>query len=320
MQVVTEDFVKDQVVLLRLDLDVPMEKGRIVDDFRLLMALPTLHLCLTHAQQVIILGHIGRPDGKVVDELSVAPIHEWLENHGFTDELESGQLELLENLRFEPGEAAADAKYAHQLAKLGDVFVNEAFAAHHPAASTTILPHLLPHAAGLRFQQEVETLLELRNNPKRPLLAIIGGVKIEDKYPAVQAFAHFCDQVLVGGLLAQKIKEQDLPLAPNVVLGVVEGIDMSAHTINHFIDQIKTAKQLIWAGPIGKYEDPQGNRGNKTLMQTALDEGVEVIVGGGDTEAALSKFIDQCQFASTGGGAMLKLLADGTLPTIQALS
>ncbi len=319
MQVVTEDFVKDKIVLLRLDIDVPLEDGRIVEDYRLQAAIPTLHLCLKHAAQVIVMGHIGRPGGKEVPELSVEPIVNWLAEHGFTDELESEQLDLLENLRFEPGEDAADPKYAHQLARIGDVYVNEAFASHRPAASTTVLPHLLPHAAGLRFAQEVEILTNLRQNPKKPLFGIIGGAKTEDKYPAVLGFAKFCDKVLVGGLLAKKIKDENLTIPDNVVLGVVEGFDMSYHTINHFKDLLKDAQQVIWAGPLGKYEDPSGNKCTTEIAEALINAQIEVIIGGGDTQAALSKYLDKFHFVSTGGGAMLKLLQEGTLPTIEAL-
>lgn len=319
MQVVSAHFVQDKVVLLRMDLDVPLDNGKIVEDFRLRVGLPTLQLCLDHAKQVIIIGHLGRPEGKENPSLSIAPIHQWLEDNGFSHQLQSGKLQLLENLRFEPGEEAADPQFAHQIAKLGDVFVNESFAAHHPAASTTVIPRLLPHAAGLHFAQEVKVLQAVRHEPKKPLIAIVGGIKIEDKYPSVQGLANFCDKVLVGGLLAQKIKDQGLPVAHNVILGVVDGIDMSEHTINYFCDILKDAKQIIWAGPVGKYEEAHGNKGNLSLAQAAIASGAEVIIGGGDTEAALAKNLDQFHFVSSGGGAMLKLLIDGTLPTIAVL-
>lgn len=320
MDVVSPDFVHRQKVLLRLDIDVPIKNGHILDDYRLRVALPTLQMCAKYADQVVIMGHVGRPEGQEDPELSVAPIHKWLEENGFAMELETGQMHLLENLRFEPGEDTCDPKFAHQLARLGDVYVNEAFSAHHPAASTTIVPRLLHHAAGLHFAKEVATLLGARHHPKRPLIAIVGGAKFEDKYQAVLGLAKFCDKVLVGGLLATKIREHHILAPANVVVGTNEGVDLSHHTITHFIDQLGPANQVIWSGPVGKYEDPEGQRGNRALAEVLVHSQAETIVGGGDTLAALEEYLDKFSFVSVGGGAMLKLLIEGTLPTIEVLS
>src|SRR3989344_891339 len=203
MEVVSAYLVKGKKVLLRLDIDVPIEDGKITDDFRLKAGLPTLRLCLENAEEVIVMGHIGRPEGREVAGLSIAPIYQWFKQNGFSNQLESGRLKLLENLRFEPGEEACDINYAKDLASLGNFFVNEAFASYHPAASTTILPTLLPHAAGLRFVAEVAKLTEIRNNPKVPFIGIIGGAKIEDKLPVINALAEKATAVLVGGKLAK---------------------------------------------------------------------------------------------------------------------
>lgn len=132
---------------------------RVAEDFRLKAVLPTLRLCLGSASQVIIMGHLGRPEGVETPDLSVEPIYYWLEDHNFGPQLESGHLKLLENLRFEVGEDDASIDYAHELVNLVDpppskgtgFFVNEAFAAYHKAASTTVLPTILPHGAGFRF-------------------------------------------------------------------------------------------------------------------------------------------------------------------------
>lgn len=319
MQVVTPDLVKDKKVLLRIDIDVPIENGQILDDFRLQANMETIELCLHNASEVILMGHIGRPDGEDPN-LSVAPIVDWLEAH-LDCEWDDEKLKILENLRFESGENDCDLGFAKQLASLGDFFVFEAFAAHHKASSTTILPTLLPHAAGLNFVREVREIREVRENPKRPLIAIVGGTKVEDKYPAVLSLSKFCDMILVGGLLAKLIKEENKPVANNVYLGKLgeNGLDLSDDTIQAFINIIKGAKEVIWAGPVGKYELVEDNIGDQALAKAVIESGAESIIGGGDTEDALKRYLDKLTFVSTGGGAMLEFLTKGTLPTIEAL-
>jgi len=337
MQVVTAHLIKGKKVLLRLDIDVPIEDGRVVDDFRLLAGMPTLELCLESASKVIIMGHIGRPEGKKVEELSVAPVFDWLVEHGFGDELDSGKLQLLENLRFEKGEEEASIYYAKELAALGgfldsytpkaelsqmqSIYVNDAFASHHKAASTTILPMLLPHAAGLQFAKEAETLKEIRENPLKPLVAIIGGVKVDDKLPAALALSKVADQVLVGGKIASELKNRtDLP--ENLILAdlTVDQEDISAETVNIWAPIISSAASVLWNGPLGKVEDPKNNSSEK-IAQLIIESNAKSIIGGGDTVGFLGKLglLDRFGFVSTGGGAMLKFLETGTLPTIEAL-
>lgn len=327
MQVVTPELVKDKTVLLRLDLDVPIENGKVIDDLRLMAGMDTLGLCLEHAKSVIIMGHIGRPGGKVVPELSVKPIVEWLEQGYGHIQLPVGKLHILENLRFEPGEEVCDPAFAKELANYGNFFVNEAFASHHKSASTTVLPNLIPHAAGLNFAHEVKTLLKIRNNPEKPFVAIIGGAKLEDKLPVVEVLAKVADAVLVGGKLPAEIKDKNISIPPNVLIAKMneEGFDISKDAIEGFKKLILNAKQIVWAGPMGKYEDPKYNAGNQELAKAILASNAKIIIGGGDTLNALSEFesefakLDDRCFISTGGGAMLKLLSEGTLPTIEAL-
>jgi phosphoglycerate kinase len=324
MQVVTADLVKGKKVLLRLDIDVPIEDGKVVEDFRLKRGVETLDLCLKNAEKVIIMGHVGRPDFEN-EEFSVAPIYYWLENHDhYQEALQSNKLRLLENLRFEREEDEADLEYAKELAAFGDFYVNEAFAAYHKAASTTLLPTLMPHAAGVNFYKEVERLTEIKKNPKKPLVALIGGAKVEGKYRSVIELSKICDHVLVGGLLAHDIEQRGLEVPHNVVLAKLNesGLDIATVSVGVFSEIIKDAKEIIWGGPMGKYEEEEGNHGNELLARAVIDSGARSIIGGGDTVAALDKIgvIDKFDFVSTGGGAMLKFLSDGTLPTIEALN
>lgn len=332
MQVVTAQLIKDKKVLLRYDFDVPLNRKEsgagsitseweVEDDYRLKAGLETLKLCLENAKQTIIFGHIGRPGGKVVPELSVAPVAKWLKEACLKRKFPLGKLTVLENIRFEEGEDACFAETAMSLASMGDFFVNEAFAAHHEAASTTLLPTLLPHAAGLHFAKEVEVLTKLRENPDKPLIALIGGAKVEDKYDAIIALSKLCQAVLVGGLLPSKIRDGNLEVPANVMLGKMSenGIDLAPETIDSFCLLIKHAKEVIWAGPMGKYEDPEGNKGDLKLAQAVIQSGANSVIGGGDTIAALEFYLDKFKFVSVGGGASLELLTKGTIPSLAAL-
>lgn len=322
MQTVRPDLIRGKKVILRLDLDVPLENGQVKDAFRLKASMDTLRLCLENAAKTTVCGHIGRPGGKVVEDLSVAPISKWIKDYCSSHNFPKGELDVLENLRFEEGEDGVYAEYAMELAKYGDFFINEAFASHHEAASTTLLPKLLPHAAGLRFAKEVEVLTTIRESPQKPLVAIIGGVKLEDKYPAIVELSKIAEAVLVGGLLPLKIRQENKEISANVMLGKLDeaGLDLAVETIESFAKMLTQAKQVVWAGPLGKYEDPKGNQGNLALAQAVIKSGANSVIGGGDTIAALDFYLDKFSFVSVGGGAMIKLLTTGTLPTIEALN
>lgn len=334
MQVVNSSLIAGKKVLLRYDIDVVLEevkdqssnvKTKVVEDFKLEAGIPTLNLCLQNASQVILMGHIGRPEGKVDDSLKVAPIVDWFINKGYEADLDSQKLVILENLRFDSREEAVDLEYAKELASKGDYYVNEAFSSHRPAVSTTILPTLLPHAAGLRFAEEVNKLTEVLENPKKPFVAIMGGAKVKDKLPVIQVLAKKADAVLVGGKLVFEIREQNISLPSNVMVGKLseDGLDIAPETTSAWSSLISKAAMIVWNGPLGKFEDPK-NKQTVEVAKLILDSKAEVIIGGGDSVAALNqagllKQARQKAFVSVGGGAMLKFLSDGTLPTIKAL-
>ncbi|MBI2020729.1 phosphoglycerate kinase [Candidatus Daviesbacteria bacterium] len=354
MQVVTPDLVKGKKVLLRLDLDVAIQNGEIIEDFKIQAGIPTPKLCIQNASKVIILGHLGRPFKVVEDEkggrpenLSLKPVFEWFKKQGFEMDFAqrveqvataSSQVVMLENTRFFHGEIpgpqyhhsctskTCDIDFAKKLASLGDFYVNEAFSSYRPAASTTMLPSLLPHAAGLRFVEEVKKLTEVRENPKKPFIAIMGGGgtgKDEEKFPVIKVLAQKADAVLVGGKLVHEINEQGINLPSNVMVGKLtdNGFDIAPETVESWNRLIMQAKMIIWNGPLGKFEDPK-NDATKKVAELVVESGAETIVGGGDIIAALNQagVLDKISFVSTGGGAMLKLLSEGTLETIEALS
>lgn len=325
MQTVAAQVVVNKKVLLRYDIDVQITNGKVTEDFKLRAGLPTLKLCLENAPQVILMGHLGRPEGKVVPGLSVEPVRKWFAEQGFSEELASGKFKILENLRFDPREEAGDIDFAKELALMGDVYVNEAFGSHRPAVSTTVLPVLLPHYAGLNFAKEVTILSDVRDNPVKPFIAIMGGAKVKDKLPVIEVLAQKADAVLVGGKLVAEIREQNLQLPKNVMVGKIneEGLDIAPETVDAWSSLINKAAMVIWNGPLGKFEDPKYNATQK-IAQILLESTAQIAIGGGDTVAALDQYgllqqMEKKAFVSVGGGAMLKFLTDGTLPTIEAL-
>ncbi|PIU34489.1 phosphoglycerate kinase [Candidatus Shapirobacteria bacterium CG07_land_8_20_14_0_80_39_18] len=348
------DF-KGKKVLVRCDLDVPFENGEVTDETRLEESLSTIKFLLEHEATVILMGHLGRPGGKVVEDLSLRPVAEKLREFLISNvksqmskpnlkcqNLNSFQITenivLLENLRFDPREEGNDLEFAKELASLGDFYVNEAFAASHRAhASIVGVPKLLPHCAGFHFASEVESLSKVLENPKRPFVFVIGGAKPETKLPMVAEFAKKANWVLVGGTLVQSAKcppASDLQCRAGKVqscnsrLKIIvcadltsDGFDINTNSIKKFEEIIKNAGTVVWNGPMGKYEDEKFEAGTRKIAEAIAGFGGFGVVGGGDTIAALKKFglLDKIDYVSTGGGAMLEFLAKGTLPGIKAL-
>ena len=207
-------------VLLRVDFNVPVEDGRIVDDARIQESLPTIRALRDRGAAVIVVAHFGRPAGNVVEDLRVAPLAAHLgellgvrvpvapgvvgpEVERVAAGLGKGDVMMLENVRFEPGEEANDPALAKQLAALADVYVNDAFgAAHRAHASTEGVAHLLPSAAGLLMQREVEFLGGVLTDPAQPLVAIVGGAKISTKIGVMESLLPRVNRMLVGGAMA----------------------------------------------------------------------------------------------------------------------
>jgi phosphoglycerate kinase len=206
--------------LVRVDFNVPMEDGRITDDTRIRGALPTIKHLLDHGASVVLMSHLGRPKNKVVDSLRLAPVAERLaeligcpvktigvtigpEAEVAAQALKPGELLMLENTRFDSREEANDESMARELARLGDVYVNDAFgAAHRAHASTEGVARFLPAVSGLLMEKELVELGSLLNNPERPFVAILGGAKISDKIGVITSLARLVDTLLIGGGMA----------------------------------------------------------------------------------------------------------------------
>jgi phosphoglycerate kinase len=197
-------------VLVRVDFNVPLDGGRITDDTRIRAALPTIERLRERGARLLLAAHLGRPKDRE-PEFSLAPVAERLgelldtevELAPDLDHVPDGYLVMLENIRYEPGETKNDPELAKRLAALADAYVNDAFgAAHRAHASTEGVARLLPHAAGLLLQREVETLTGILEDPARPLVAIVGGAKVTDKIGVLEAFLERADAILIGGAMA----------------------------------------------------------------------------------------------------------------------
>ena len=298
------------------DLDVPVEEGKVVDNTRLQVSTQTIKFLLGKGSKVLLIGHLGRPEGRDQD-FSLKPVAEEFEKllsrpvellseitQPFTD------LALLENIRFWPEEEEKKESFAQKISGLGDFYVNDCFStSHHAGATMLFLPKLLPAYCGLALEKEVTELAQILKNPKRPLLAILAGAKLETKLPAILNMSKIADKVLVAGKLMFAFKEK----LPNIVVASddVDGADIGPASIKRFKEEIALAATIVWNGTMGRYEDPRYLEGTKEIAQAVAASGSYTIVGGGDTVAVLHElgYLTRFNHVSMGGGAMLEFLA-----------
>lgn len=325
--------VSSKRIFLRLDLDVYLENGQILDDSRLWATFDTVQYLIDNNAQVIIAGHLGRPKG-ADRKFTLLPVAQWYErrlnlslSEGKIGEFDGwnfgDSVSILENLRFNSGEEENSEELAKQLSSIADIYVNDAFGnSHRNHASITGVPKFLPHYAGLRLQKEVEELSKILENPTRPLVIIIGGEKIETKLPLVEKMLKVADHVLVGGEIATELPSNDTS-KPNVLVGSLnsEKTDLNAEDIEKFKRVIKTAKTIVWNGPMGVIQKEETQKGTIEIANSIVQSSAHTIVGGGNTVGFLKNagLIDKFSFVSTGGGAMLGFLSGEQLPGLEAL-
>ncbi len=331
---VVDGSIVGKKVFVRGDIDVPLDQGKIEDDSRLKAIWQTIEFLLKHNCSVVLAGHVGRPNGKEDVSLSTKPIAQWVKDKlGVSGEANgvclkgnicgfvvNDKLTVLENLRFDPREEANDAAYGRELASLAEVYVNESFAASERAhASLVGVAAVLPHFAGFRLAKEIEVLSGVVENPKRPLIVVIGGAKLETKLPVINKMVGFADRVVVGGKLlaetANRVPEVlYLDLTP-------DGKDSTVESVGQCQIIFAYAGTIVWNGPLGLFEDYTNQVGTRWIAELIARSKAYKVVGGGDTV----EFLDRCglladfDFVSTGGGAMLTFLAGEKLPGVEAL-
>lgn len=335
-------------VLMRCDFNVPMRDGKVLDLFRIKTSLPTIRMLRDRGHKVVLVTHLGDPGGKVVESLKLAPIAEALRELGISvskaqhmlgkeaknavKHLQPGGVFLLENIRFHEGEERNDVGFSKSLSELGDVYVNDALSVcHRSHASVVGVPSLLPSYAGLHLESEVRILSEIKENPQKPFVVIVGGAKVESKGRVIEQLIKKADIVLLGNLIAEKLeKEQPLLLEfPNVVPaidGIMEGgraLDIGHKTRELFLSKIKDARTVFWTGPLGMVEEERFRSGSLEIAKfLASSPAIRTVAGGGDLAAFLGreKLRESFGHVSTGGGATLHFLAGEKLPGLEVLN
>jgi phosphoglycerate kinase len=336
--------VAGKTVLVRADLNVPLENGEVADDTRIRSSLPTLALLLENrAAAVRVCSHLGRP--KTDDDrakYSMAPVEQRLR-----ELLPDERIRVLENTRFDPGETKNDQAFARELAGGCDVYVNDAFgSAHRAHASTEGVAHLLPAYAGLLLLAELEHLGALLGEVERPFVLISGGAKVDDKLGVLQNLGGRADAVLIGGKMAEQVRVEN-PLdfdvvLPTEVVGASEfaadaesgiypfdalpdgwlGLDIGPDSRERFARVIAGAGTIFWNGPMGVFEWPRFAEGTKAVAEAvAANERAFSVVGGADSVRALNELglAKKISWVSTGGGASLELLEGKELPGVAAI-
>ena len=402
---------KNKTVLVRADFDVPIkqetrnkkQETKILDDTRLKALLPTIKFLLNKkVKKIILIGHLGRPNGRVVNNLSLEPIKNYLEKllkkntrykiqfpNKFQVPNSNYKIFILENIRFFKEEKKNNKKFAKKLASLADIYINECFStSHRKHASIDAIQDFLPSYAGLNLEQEIKNLFSAINKPKKPLVLIIGGAKIETKLPIINNLINKADYILVGGAVANNflkakgfevgksfvdkeyIKEakgilnfQDtrnnfqinskiqnsnkknyklpitycglfLPIdiitqdskikSLNEIKSTDKILDIGPKTIILFSGIIKSAKTIVWNGPMGYFEDKKFSKGTEKIAENIFKNNkAGIIIGGGETGQVIKKLNKNNNkkniFISTGGGAMLEFLAGKKLPGLKKI-
>ena len=376
MRLLKDQDLSNKNVVVRLDLNVPIQDKQIIDSTRIISSVPTIKYLVNKNCKVLLTSHLGRPEeGKFDQDFSMSPVAEKLSeilNHeiDLIDSLDSSdifnttQIQLLENLRFFIGERDNNEKLGNQLANKGDVYIFDAFGtAHRKQASThSAIQQAKFSCAGLLLEKEINSLNKALTSIENPFTAVIAGSKISTKLELIAHLNSKADFIIVGGGIAntflksqgfnvgESLVENDMIeianelynsgkiILPNKVI-VADSIDSNSSTTKN-IDSVsgsdkifdinltsnmseilKNSKTILWNGPIGVFEKEPFQKGTHQLAKTIAGSEAFSLAGGGETIAAINKFInkDEVSYCSTGGGAFLEYMEGKLLPSIEAL-
>lgn len=366
MKNLAEATFSNRTVLLRLDLNIPLESLASSHAIpRLTATLPTIQRLLNYQNRIIILSHLGRPRKKE-QRLSLKPIYRILADllerpitflpslfspacAEAIKKMDDQAIAGLENLRFDPGEESNSRTLARNLARYGQIYVNDAFGcAHRSSASLVAITEFLPSYAGLLLEKEYLTLTNLLRHPARPFVLIIGGAKIDDKLPVIRHLLPRADRILLGGGVANTflaasgvevkkslVDRENLKTARDlqrrsrgkIILPTdyrwhdEKILDLGDETIGRYRHFLRGAKTIFWSGNLGYSEKEEFAVSSQAIARLLADLPATTIVGGGNTTQLLADLdlLNQISFVSTGGSAALRLLAGETLPGIEAL-
>jgi phosphoglycerate kinase len=340
---VDEADVDGKVVLVRSDLNVPLENGGVADDTRIRASLPTLRLLLDRgASEVRVCSHLGRPKtSEDREKYSMAPVRSAVQ-----ELVGDARVHVLENTRFNAGETKNDPEFARELAAGCDLFVEDAFGSAHRAHSSTVgVAELLPAYAGLLLLEELRHLGQLLGDVDRPFVIVAGGAKVEDKIGVLENLGSRADEVLIGGKMAEDVRSEN-PFSFDAVLpsDVVAassfdadaetqvtafdalpegwlGLDVGPATREDFARRIAGARTVFWNGPMGVFEWPRFAEGTFAVARALAGSDGFTVVGGGDSVRAVHEagVADRISWISTGGGASLELLEGKELPGVAVI-
>ncbi len=388
------DF-KDKRALIRVDFNVSLDNDlQVTDDTRIRAAIPTLKYILKNGGSIVLMSHLGRPKGKVNLKYSLAhiinnikqyinvPIHfatDCISDEAFklSSSLKSGEILLLENLRFYNEEENGDTTFAKKISEHGHIYINDAFGtAHRAHASTTVVAEHFDNNSkcfGYVMANEIININKAIDTTDKPFTAIVGGSKVSDKIKTIDKLLNNANNILIGGGMtftfikalggnignslceldkldwALTLLDKAKKLGVNIVLPsdviVADkfandaniktcdinnipdgwmGLDIHKQSLDSFKQIILASKVVLWNGPMGVFEMPSFENGTKEIaynLVEATKNGAFTLIGGGDSVAAINKFNlqDKVSYVSTGGGAMLEYIEEGTLPGIEAI-
>ena len=332
-------------VIVRADFNVLLnDEGDLKSTYKVAAAKDTINYLIEGgASHVALLTHFGRPDGKIDERYSLKNMTDDVaqifqrevifvpECVGqsvveVVSDLAEGKLLLLENVRFYKEEREDKKTFAAKLCAPFDIYVSEAFGvSHRKHASVHAITRCIPSYAGLWLQKEVHNLRQVKYEPTHPAVAIIGGTKIDTKIPMIKEFSQKYDAVLVGGKTAVEARERGMKFSDNVIFPVdfeYKYYDIGSKTIERFCGAIKSAKTIVWNGPMGFIEEDKYKKGTLSLIkEIANNTEAFSLIGGGESAQMVdeSGFMDNISFVSTGGGAMLAYLGGEEMPGIDVL-